>query len=137
LGRIIVALTLSVVVAGSTSAIAWLLDPAVKKIFIDQDKTFAIFIPILVVFAFAGKGISLYFARLIVIVLGNRIKQALQNKMTDNILLSDSQTIESKHTGKYISTFLYESFASFCSIWAEGGLTLIICAPNKAAICAA
>jgi len=108
LGRIIVALTLSVVVAGSTSAIAWLLDPAVKKIFIDQDKTFAIFIPILVVFAFAGKGISLYFARLIVIVLGNRIKQALQNKMTDNILLSDSQTIESKHTGKYISTFLYD-----------------------------
>jgi len=108
LGRIILALTLSVVVAGSTSAIAWLLDPAVKKIFIDQDKTFAIFIPILVVFAFAGKGISLYFARLIVIVLGNRIKQALQNKMTDNILLSDSQTIESKHTGKYISTFLYD-----------------------------
>ena len=108
LGRVIIALILSVVVAGSTSSIAWLLDPAVKKIFIDQDKTYAIFIPILVVLAFAGKGISLYYARLIVIVLGNRIKQALQNKMTDNILLSDSQTIESKHTGKYISTFLYD-----------------------------
>ena len=62
LGRIILALVLSVIVAGSTSAIAWLLDPAVKKIFIDQDKTFAVFIPILVVLAFAGKGISLYFA---------------------------------------------------------------------------
>ena len=108
LGRIILALTLSVIVAGSTSSIAWLLDPAVKKIFIDQDRTFAVFIPILVILAFAGKGVSLYFARLIVIVLGNRIKQALQNKMTDNILLSDSQTIESKHTGKYISTFLYD-----------------------------
>ena len=55
-----------------------------------------------------GKGISLYYARSIVIVLGNRIKQTLQNKMTDNILLSDSQTIESKHSGKYISTFLYD-----------------------------
>ena len=108
LSRILIALILSVVVAGSTSSIAWLLDPAVKKIFIDQDKTYAIFIPILVVLAFAGKGISLYYARLIVIVLGNRIKQALQNRMTDNILLSDSQTIESKHTGKYISTFLYD-----------------------------
>ena len=108
MGRIILALVLSVIVAGSTSAIAWLLDPAVKKIFIDQDKTFAVFIPILVVLAFAGKGISLYFARLIVIVLGNRIKQAIQIKMADNILLSDSQTIESKHTGKYISTFLYD-----------------------------
>ena len=108
LGRIILALILSVIVAGSTSAIAWLLDPAVKKIFIDQDKTFAVFIPVLVVLAFAGKGISLYCARLIVIVLGNRIKQAIQIKMADNILLSDSQTIESKHTGKYISTFLYD-----------------------------
>ena len=108
LGKLFVAIILSVIVAGSTSAIAWLLDPAVKKIFIEQNTTYAIFIPILVIFAFAGKGISLYFARSIVIVLGNRIKQRLQNKMTDNILLSDSQTIESKHSGKYISTFLYD-----------------------------
>ena len=108
LGKIFIAIFLSVLVAGSTSAIAWLLDPAVKKIFIEQDKTFAIFIPILVILAFMGKGISLYYARSIVIVLGNRIKQTLQNKMTNNILLSDSQTIESKHSGKYISTFLYD-----------------------------
>tara|TARA_A100001011_G_scaffold360969_1_gene408718 strand:- start:251 stop:1996 length:1746 start_codon:yes stop_codon:yes gene_type:complete len=106
--RLILAIILSVIVAGSTSAIAWLLDPAVKKIFIEQNTTYAIFIPIFIVFAFAGKGISLYFARSIVIVLGNRIKQRLQNKMTDNILLSDSQTIEAKHSGKYISTFLYD-----------------------------
>ena len=108
LSKIFIAIFLSVLVAGSTSAIAWLLDPAVKKIFIEQDKTFAIFIPVLVILAFMGKGISLYYARSIVIVLGNRIKQTLQNKMTDNILLSDSQTIESKHSGKYISTFLYD-----------------------------
>ena len=108
IGKIFIAIFLSVLVAGSTSAIAWLLDPAVKKIFIEQDKTFAIFIPILVILAFMGKGISLYYARSIVIVLGNRIKQTLQNKMTNNILLSDSQTIESKHSGKYISTFLYD-----------------------------
>ena len=108
ISRLILAIILSVIVAGSTSAIAWLLDPAVKKIFIEQNKTYAIFIPIVIVFAFAGKGISLYFARSIVIVLGNRIKQRLQNKMTDNILLSDSQTIEAKHSGKYISTFLYD-----------------------------
>ena len=108
LGKIFVAILLSVLVAGSTSAIAWLLDPAVKKIFIEQDKTFAIFIPVLVILAFMGKGVSLYYARSIVIVLGNRIKQTLQNQMTNNILLSDSQTIESKHSGKYISTFLYD-----------------------------
>ena len=108
LGKLFISIILSVIVAGSTSAIAWLLDPAVKKIFIEQNKTYALFIPIFVIIAFAGKGISLYFARSITIVIGNRIKQTLQNKMTDNILLSDSQTIESKHSGKYISTFLYD-----------------------------
>ena len=45
LTRIFIALILSIIVAGSTSGIAWLLDPAVKKIFIDQDKTYAFLIP--------------------------------------------------------------------------------------------
>ena len=39
LPRILLALVLSFGVAAGTAAIAWLLDPAVKKIFIEQDKT--------------------------------------------------------------------------------------------------
>ena len=50
--KILVALVLSLVVAGSTSGIAWLLDPAVKKIFIEQNKVFAWSIPLLIVIAF-------------------------------------------------------------------------------------
>ena len=50
--KILIALVLSIIVAGSTSGIAWLLDPAVKKIFIDQDKVFAWTIPILIIIAF-------------------------------------------------------------------------------------
>ena len=55
LKRILIALVLSLVVAASTSGIAWLLDPAVKKIFIEQDKVFAWSIPILIVIAFSSK----------------------------------------------------------------------------------
>ena len=64
LKRILIALVLSLIVAASTSGIAWLLDPAVKKIFIEQNKVFAITIPILIIIAFSSKGLSLYFARL-------------------------------------------------------------------------
>ena len=53
LNRILLALVLSLVVAGSTASTAWLLDPAVKKIFIEQDKTLAWLIPIWIVLAFA------------------------------------------------------------------------------------
>ncbi len=108
LNKIFLALFLSFLVAGTTSAIAWLLDPAVKKIFIDNDKTYAFFIPILIVIAFSTKGISLYLARSITIVLGGRVKQQLQNELTSNILLSDTETLESKHTGKYLSHLTYD-----------------------------
>ena len=78
--RIIVSLVLSLIVGGSTAATAWLLDPAVKKIFIDQDKTLAWLIPICIVLVFASKGISLYFARINIIKVGNRIAGELQKK---------------------------------------------------------
>ena len=60
--RILIALLLSIIVAASTSGIAWLLDPAVKKIFIEQNKVFAWSIPALIVIAFTSKGLSLYLA---------------------------------------------------------------------------
>ena len=43
---ILFCLVLSIFVAGSTSATAWLLDPAVKKIFVEKDQTLAWLIPI-------------------------------------------------------------------------------------------
>ena len=81
LWRVILALILSAIVASTTSATAWLLDPAVKKIFIDKDRTYALVIPILIIIVFAAKGTSLYFARSIIIVLGYRVIQKIQNQM--------------------------------------------------------
>ena len=60
IGKLIISLVLSLVVAGSTGAIAWLLDPAIKKIFIDQDKTMMLLIPIAIALSFMIKGTSLY-----------------------------------------------------------------------------
>ena len=85
LNKILIALLLSVVVAGSTSGIAWLLDPAVKKIFIEQDKLFAWSIPILIIIAFTSKGLSLYLARLIIIRVGEEVAGEIQ-KVANNIL---------------------------------------------------
>ncbi len=107
--RIFIALLLSIIVAGSTSATAWLLDPAVKKIFIDQDKTLIWFIPLLIVLAFSTKGISLYFARVNIIRVSNEIAGELQKKIAKNILLSDIQTLENRHSGKYISNVMFDA----------------------------
>ena len=107
--RILIALVLSIVVAASTSGIAWLLDPAVKKIFIEQNKLFAWSIPILIVVAFSSKGISLYFARINIIRVGQEVAGALQKKIAKNILFSDIQTLENRHSGKYISNVMFDT----------------------------
>ena len=107
--RILFALVLSIIVAGSTSGIAWLLDPAVKKIFIDQDKTLAWLIPIAIIFAFTAKGVSLYFARINIIRVGEEVAGALQKKIAKNILTSDIQTLENRHSGKYISNVMFDT----------------------------
>tara|TARA_X000000950_G_scaffold288973_1_gene408804 strand:- start:1681 stop:3423 length:1743 start_codon:yes stop_codon:yes gene_type:complete len=107
--RILVALVLSLIVAASTSGIAWLLDPAVKKIFIEQNKMFAWTIPILIVVAFSSKGLSLYLARVNVIRVGEEVAGALQKKIANNILKSDIQTLDNRHSGKYISNVMFDT----------------------------
>ena len=49
LGKILLSAFFSILVAISTSAIAWLLDPAIKKLFIEKDQTLIILINILIV----------------------------------------------------------------------------------------
>ncbi len=108
LKKLFVALLLSFGVAGSTAAIAWLLDPAIEKMFIEQDKSMMLLIPIAIILAFMGKGLSLYFARTILIKIGNGVARDMQIQLTSSVLESDTHTIESKHSGKYLSHFLYD-----------------------------
>ena len=109
LKRIFLALLLSVIVAGSTSAIAWLLDPAVKKIFIEKNTTLSWVIPILIIIAFAGKGLSLYVARLLIIRVGEEVSGVIKKQIADNIVRSDIQTLDSRHSGKYVSNVMFDT----------------------------
>ncbi len=106
--KLIISLFLSLVVAGATGAIAWLLDPAVKKIFIDQDTTMMLLIPIAIALSFTIKGASLYAARTILIKISNNVVRTMQTQLASCILKSDINTIESKHSGKYLAHFFYD-----------------------------
>ena len=98
----------SIFVAGSTSAIAWLLDPAIKKIFIDKDQSLIIIIPLLIIIAFATKGISLYLAKATMISVGEEIKKKLQSDMVRSLIKTDTQIIDKKHSGKFISNITFD-----------------------------
>ena len=109
LNRIFLSLILSLVVSVSTSAIAWLLDPAVKKIFIEKDQTFALLIPLAIIISFSAKGICLYLARLQLIITGQKISGELQHKVAHYILNTDIASIEKKHSGKFISNIQFDA----------------------------
>jgi len=108
LGKIIQSAFLSLLVATSTSSIAWLLDPAIKKIFIERDQSLLIIIPLAIILAFAVKGISLYVARAIMISVAEEVKKTLQVHMLSSLINSDTQSIDEKHSGKFISNITYD-----------------------------
>ena len=108
LNKILLSGFFSILVAGSTSAIAWLLDPAIEKLFIEKDKTLILIIPFLIVIAFTTKGISLYCAKAIMVSVAEEVKKKLQLDMTKSLINADTQFIDRKHTGNFISNLTYD-----------------------------
>ena len=108
LPKILLSVFFSVLVAGSTASIAWLLDPAIKKIFIDKDQTLTLVIPLIIILAFSTKGVSLYFAKIILIRVGQEITKILQFQVMKSIIEADSQIVDNKHSGKFISHLTFD-----------------------------
>src|SRR6056300_1337402 len=108
LDKILLSAFFSILVAGSTSAIAWLLDPAIKKLFIEKDQSLIFFIPLMIILAFTTKGLSLYFAKATMISVGEEIKKRLQFDMVNSLIKTDTQIIDKKHSGKFISNLTYD-----------------------------
>ena len=108
LDKIVLAALFSILVAGSTSAVAWLLDPAIKKLFIEKDQSLIIFIPLMIIIAFTTKGLSLYLAKTTMISVGEEVKKKLQFDMTTSLIKADTQIIDKKHSGSFISNLTYD-----------------------------
>jgi subfamily B ATP-binding cassette protein MsbA len=108
INKILISVFFGVLVAGSTSAIAWLLDPAIKKIFVEKDQSLIFIIPLLIIVAFTIKGLALYFAKAIMIRVAEEIKKTLQSQMAKSLINADTQIIDQKHSGKFISNLTYD-----------------------------
>ena len=109
LKKFFLALFFSIVIAGSTAAIAWLLDPAIKKIFVEKNKEFMLLIPIAIILAFSIKGISLYLVRTTMIKVGAAIEKEIQYNLTKAIINADTQVLEKKHSGKFIGNLTFDA----------------------------
>ena len=103
LKKILFSVFFTLLLAGSTSSVAYLLDPAIKQLFIEQKTSYIYLIPSLIIIAFAIKGASLYLARVIIIGVSVEVKKDLQTDMFSSLIKADTQLIDNKHSGKFIT----------------------------------
>ena len=105
LSQIVIIFLFIVLSALATASVAWLLDPAIKKIFIEKDLKLLFVIPCLIVLAFIVKSIAIYIVRIKTIKISFNITKNIQILMAEKILKSDTAFLINKHSGRFISNF--------------------------------
>jgi len=102
--KVLLSVFFTFILAMSTSSVAYLLDPAIKELFVKQDsKSMIYFIPLLIILAFSFKGISLYLAKVIMIGVAEEVRKDIQTDMFRSLVNADTKVINNKHSGKFIS----------------------------------
>ncbi len=103
LKNILISVFFTLLLAGSTSSIAYLLDPAINQLFIEQKQSLIYIIPALIVLAFGIKGSSLYIAKVIMINVAENVRRDMQVDMFASLIKADTKLIDNKHSGKFIT----------------------------------
>ncbi len=103
LKNILISVFFTVLLAASTSSIAYLLDPAINELFIKQSSNLLYIIPLCIVVAFAIKGISLYLAKIIMINVSEEVRRDIQTDMFSSLIHADTQLVDQEHSGKFIT----------------------------------
>lgn len=108
INKILISVFFSLLVAGSTAAIAWLLDPAIEKIFIEKNQSLILIIPGFIILAFATKGLSMYLAKVIMIGVAHDVQKNIQSDMLNSLVKADTKLIDKKHSGRFISNLTFD-----------------------------
>ncbi len=103
LKKILISVFFTVLLAISTSSVAYLLDPAIKQLFIEQKQSLIYIIPAFIVLAFAVKGGSLYLAKIIMIRVSEEVRKDIQIDMFASLIKADTKLVDNKHSGKFVT----------------------------------
>ena len=107
-GKLLASLFFMAIIALTTGATAWLLDPAIEKIFLDRDEKMLILIPLAIILTLLIKGVATYIQVYLLTVVGQQIIADTQVKMFSKVIYSDLSWLNQIHSAKIISNFLYD-----------------------------
>ena len=108
LSRLISSLFFMIIIALCTGATAWLLDPAIEKIFLDKDSSMLIIIPLAIIGTLLIKSVSTYIQIFLLNSVAQNVIADTQIKLFKKIINADLAWLHKIHSAKIISNFLYD-----------------------------
>lgn len=112
LGSYILAFGLMAVVAGATAGSAWMMKNVINKIFVEQNREAAVWIPLIIVGLFVAKGFASYFQEITMSRIGNRIVSDMQKRMFDHLLRMDVASYQRLASADLISRITHSATAA-------------------------
>ena len=108
LSRLLSSLFFMIIIALCTGATAWLLDPAIEKIFLDKDSSMLIIIPLAIIGTLLIKSVSTYIQVFLLNSVAQNVIADTQIKLFKKIINADLAWLHKIHSAKIISNFLYD-----------------------------
>lgn len=108
LSRLISSLFFMIIIALCTGATAWLLDPAIEKIFLEKDSSMLIIIPLAIIGTLLIKSVSTYIQVFLLNSVAQNVIADTQIKLFKKIINADLAWLHKIHSAKIISNFLYD-----------------------------
>nr|CRH06471.1 Lipid A export ATP-binding/permease protein msbA [Candidatus Magnetococcus massalia] len=106
--HVVTALVCMVILASTSGAIAFLVQPLVDKVFIEKDPALVMVIPLAVIGIFVVRGISFFFQSYLMKSLGFRIVRVLQVRLYKKFLHLDLENFSRESTGNFISRLIFD-----------------------------
>lgn len=101
-------IALMVVIAGTTSFHAWLIKPALDKVFVEKDHFWLVWIPIVVLLVTIVKGTATYFQLLTMSILSMRITADMRKKLYSHFIKSDIAKLHNRSSGDMTASIMNE-----------------------------
>ncbi len=104
--RILIASLCAIGVSGATAAVAWLVQPALDKIFIQKNLQMLMLIPFAILIMYFLKGVFNYYQSYLMRYVGNRVIMDMRNDLYSHLTVMPMQFYTEHSTGKLMSRLL-------------------------------
>jgi len=104
--RILIASLCAIGVSGATAAVAWLVQPALDKIFIQKNLQMLMLIPVAILIMYFLKGVFNYYQSYLMRYVGNRVIMDMRNDLYSHLTVMPMQFYTEHSTGKLMSRLL-------------------------------